>query len=795
MSDISRAAQGLKGMAPGEKPGDDTIAATAFAIHLARTRRRRLVILAAIVVGGIAAIIILRHDPAISYGPPPFLRDQTFDDSGYTTALFFARPVENPHSFDHIRDSFQGLGLRGSRDAEQRLAQGVAAGEELELLVVKAQMYLYEGDFAQAAAILEEVRARAEADPQRFQKGLPTLIFLQGMTALRRGETENCIECQGVASCIFPIQPGAVHQRPDGSRQAIRYFTEYLQRDPGDLGARWLLNLAYMTLGEYPDRVPTQHLIPLATFQSEFDIGRFVDVASQLGVTRLNQAGGAIMDDFDNDGLLDLVVTSWDEATPMAIYRNRGDGTFEERAKAAGLDQQFGGLYCVQTDYNNDGWLDIYVPRGAWKKGRMRHSLLRSNGDGTFTDVTKEAGLLTTVPSQTAAWADYDNDGWLDLFLGGELLRVGGLDVPQRSLLFHNRGDGTFEEVAFKAGVANDGAMCKGANWGDLDGDGFPDLFVSNHNGPCRLFRSNRDGTFTDVAPQLGVTRPHTGFSCWFWDYDNDGWLDIFVTSYSLANALSDVVKSNLGLPHAMEPCRLYRNVGGKRFEDVTAAVGLNLALSPMGSNFVDVDNDGFLDFYLATGGPKYSLLIPNRLFKNVQGQRFADITTSSGTGHLQKGHAVACGDWDRDGDVDLYVQLGGATPGDRFRNVLFQNPGCDHHWITVKLIGKKTNRAAIGARIKAVSASGQTNYRHVTSGSSFGANTLYQTIGLGKAERIARLEIWWPASNTTQVFEDVAVDQAIEITEFEGEYRPLNWSRIPFRSASPARSASEAAR
>jgi hypothetical protein len=533
-----------------------------------------------------------------------------------------------------------------------------------------------------------------------------------------------------------------------------------------------------MTLGEYPERVPSQQLIPLKSFQSEFDVGRFVDIAPKLGINRLNMAGGAIMDDFDNDGLLDLVTTTMDEGGAMAFYRNRGDGTFEDRTQAAGLQKQLGGLYCVQTDYNNDGWLDIYVARGGWKTP-MRHSLLRNNQDGTFTDVTKEAGLDTPVAGQVACWADYDNDGFLDLFVGSEPQQIGNMIIPGRCRLYHNRGDGSFEEVALAAGVANEGFLCKGANWGDFDGDGYPDLFVSNLNGPCRLFRNNRDGTFTDVAPQLGVTKPQTGFSCWFWDYDNDGWLDIFVTSYD--RTLGDVIKSHLGLPHQVQTCRLYRNLGGKGFEDVTAAVGLDLALCPMGSNFVDVDNDGFLDFYLGTGDPNYSMLVPNRLFKNVQGKRFADITTSSGTGHLQKGHAVACGDWDRDGNVDVFEQIGGATPGDRFRNVLFQNPGHDNHWITVKLVGKKTNRAAIGARIKITVPGDAPNtfYRHVTSGSSFGANTLQQTIGIGKAQEISTLEVHWPTSKTTQVFSNVLVDQAIEITEFERAYRRLNWTRI----------------
>jgi hypothetical protein len=748
-----------------------------------RPRGRLLAAAAVLVAGAACAVLALRPGPEPTPEPVASARDPDFDDSGYSTAQRFVPPVRDPFSLGHVRDCFQDVGRRGIELLRRRLAGDQATPEQrVEMLVTIAQLDLYEGDFVAACAQLDEVRALVEADRPRFQKGLPTLIFLQGIAALRRGEAENCVECACEGSCIFPLGPQAVHRKREGSRQAVRYFTEYLQNWPDDVGVRWLLNLAYMTLGEYPERVPEPYRIPLDPFRSEVDVGRFVDIAPRLGLNRLNMAGGAVLDDFDNDGLLDLVVTTMDEAGPMAFYRNKGDGTFEDRTREAGLEKQLGGLYCVQTDYNNDGRLDLYVPRGAWKKTAMRHSLLRNNGNGTFTDVTREAGLLTVVPSQVACWADYDNDGWLDLFVGGEPGRFGSTELLPRSGLYRNKGDGTFEEVARAAGVANEGLWCKGACWGDFDGDGYPDLFVANQDGPCRLFRNNRNGTFTDVAARLGVNRPRQAFSCWFFDYDNDGWPDLFVASYSLSASLDEVIKSHLGLPFQGETCRLYRNLQGRRFEDVTEAVGLNLVLNPMGSNFVDVDNDGFLDFYLGTGSPKYSMLVPNRLFKNVGGKRFVDVTTSSGTGHLQKGHAVACGDWDRDGNVDIFEQLGGATPGDRFRNVLFQNPGHDNHWLTIKLVGKKTNRPAIGARIQATvpGEPPQSFYRHVCSGSSFGANPLQQTVGLGKARKVARLEIYWPTSNTRQVFRDVPVDQAIEITEFAPEYRPLNWTRVP---------------
>jgi len=192
----------------------------------------------------------------------------------------------------------------------------------------------------------------------------------------------------------------------------------------------------------------------------------------------------------------------------------------------------------------------------------------------------------------------------------------------------------------------------------------------------------------------------------------------------------------------------LYLNQGGQRFVNVTKEAGLEGVFITMGSNFADFDNDGWLDFYLGTGDPNLGTLVPNRMFRNLAGKRFVDITASSGTGNLQKGHGVACGDWDRNGTIDLFIEMGGAVNGDKYHNILFENPGNSASWISLKLIGQFSNRAAIGARIKI-----QTDdpdlpvvYRQVTSGSSFGANPLEQTIGLGRATKVLSLEIQWPA-------------------------------------------------
>ena len=179
--------------------------------------------------------------------------------------------------------------------------------------------------------------------------------------------------------------------------------------------------------------------------------------------------------------------------------------------------------------------------------------------------------------------------------------------------------------------------FCKGADWIDYDNDDYPDLFVNNLLANARLFHNNRNGTFTDVTKTMGIDGPSKGFSCWAWDYDNDGWLDVFATCYDYS--LADAVKGLLGQPHGRASNRLFRNVNGKQFENKTKEAGLDQVFATMGSNFGDFDNDGFLDFYLGTGDPDLSTLIPNRMFKNVAGRRFADITASSGTGNLQKGH------------------------------------------------------------------------------------------------------------------------------------------------------------
>jgi hypothetical protein len=627
-------------------------------------------------------------------------------------------------------------------------------------------------DLAGAIRAFEAIDERVRRQPPTPGRSRHMTYAAEGLGILhlRRAELDNCVMHHNAQMCLFPLSAEARHRHGDGGQRALEYFTRALEQDPENLEVRWLLNVAAMTIGKYPEGVPEKHRIGPESFQSKENIGRFADVAAAVGIARTDNAGGSIADDFDGDGLFDIVVSSRDPCEPLRLYRNRGDGTFDDRTKAAGLESQLGGLNVVQTDYDNDGRVDLFVLRGGWETA-IRNSLLRNNGDGTFTDVTSKAGLGGPAHrTHSAAWADFDNDGWLDVFVGHEM---------SYSQLFRNRGDGTFEDVTEKAGLRFR-ALVKGVAAGDVDGDGWTDLYVSNFGGANLLFRNLGRARFEEVAARAGVADPYFSFPTWMWDYDNDGRLDIYVASN--VPTVEEQAREYLGLPPAAETMKLYRNRGDGRFEDVTEAVGLARAIPTMGANFGDLDNDGFLDFHLSTGAPSYAVIIPNRTFRNRAGKSFVDVTESTGTGHLQKGHGVSFADFDGDGDDDMHVDLGGAYLGDKYPNALFENPGHGNDWISVRLAGTKTNRPGVGARIRVVLEEGGAEtqrVRFVGSDSSFGSSPLVQHIGLGKKARLKRLEIHWPVSGTTQTVDGVAVNQAIEVTEGKAGFRRLETKRF----------------
>jgi tetratricopeptide (TPR) repeat protein len=656
------------------------------------------------------------------------------------------------------------------------LARTTKRLDVMNFYVGRGQIYAYQGEMAKAVEQWEIAYRIAAAD---VPDAVPLMEEVLGTGYLHKSEMDNDVYRNPGDRCIFPMRPDLRYSQTASAAKAMQYFTKYLERKPDDLEVKWLLNLTYMYMGNHPSGVPSKYLLPLPSFGSSTageKPGRFIDVAHQAGLNLFAMAAGVIVDDFENNGLLDVATSNWNLCEPMHYFHNNGNGTFTDQADKAGLTDQTGGLNIVQTDYNNDGCTDILVLRGSWYPQNLAHrkSLLRNNCNGTFTDVTKESGLAKPATNtQAGVWADINNDGFLDLFVGNE---------TGPSQLFLNKGDGTFEDISHSAGIDRT-AFTKGVAAADYDNDGYVDFYVSNLNGGNYLYRNNHNLTFTNIARQAGVPGVGKGFAAWFFDYDNDGWPDLFVTSFYAS--IEETLETYLGLPNKAGTMKLYKNLGNGAFRDVTKETGLDKVFMPMGANFGDVNNDGYPDIYLGTGNPSYASLVPNVLLLNKEGKSFVDVTASSGTGELHKGHGVAFADIDNDGDEDIITSIGGAQPGDSHAFRLFENPGNGNDWIGLKLVGVKANRAAIGARIKVTVKNGgegtRSIYRAVSSGGSFGASPLEQHIGLGKLAQIVSVEILWPGSSRTpQTFTNVGKNQFLEIKEFSTEYTKLE--RRPVR-------------
>ena len=630
--------------------------------------------------------------------------------------------------------------------------------------------YLELGQEQESVNVLEDVLGKI---PPTNASARTRVLRDLAIAYLRLGERNNCVLNHSGDACVFPIAGDGIHHDKTGSAKAIEIYQQLLRQDSGDLESRWLLNLAYMTVGGYPQDVPKKLLLKgLDEDNSAYKVKPFTDVAMNIGLNTNNMAGGNIVDDFNNDGYFDIITSSWGLNEGMHYCKNNQDGSFTDVSLSSGLQRFGGGLNMMQTDYNNDGLKDIFVLRGAWKGefGKEPNSLLRNNGDGTFTDVTIQSGLLSFHPTQTATWADFNNDGWLDVFIGNE-----SNTFSNPSELYINSGKGTFTNIAEKAGC-DITLFVKGVTSGDYDNDGYTDIFVSTLHGGKVLFRNESAGGtvhFKDVTKQAGLMNNDIRtFPTWFWDYDNDGWLDILVCDYEIQNSLAVyAAREALNLPIGNAgKVFLYKNNHNGTFTDVSVEAGLTKIAFAMGANFGDIDNDGYLDIYLGTGNPNYQSLVPNKMFKNIDGKKFADVTTSSRTGNLQKGHGVSFADLDNDGDQDIYVEMGGAYKGDAYQNSLYINPGQNNNnWIDLLLEGTKSNRAAIGTKIKVSFTDNgihRSVYRDVNSGGSFGSNPLQQHIGIGQAVLIESIEIKWPGSGTVQVFKNIQPGGVVKIKE-----------------------------
>ncbi len=573
----------------------------------------------------------------------------------------------------------------------------------------------------------------------------------------------------------------------------------------------------YSTSGQQPSQTPTpapartgksyssggpEKAPPTPRPQSQSPV-TFTDITSESNITFRHEAsatslkylieamgGGVAIFDFDNDGRMDLFFTNGallkdpmpkgeapdkrDQKYWNRLYHQKKDGTFEDVTETSGLKGEGYSMGVAVADYDNDGYPDLYVT------GYGGNHLYHNNTDGTFTDVTKKLGVAAGGWSTSAAWLDYDLDGKLDLFVGRYVewdFDLGSIYCGEgragyraychpdnfrgaTNILYHQRADGSFEDVSVQAGIAEPGGKALGVALADFDNDGLLDIFVANDSVRQSLYHNKGNGTFEDIAVMSGAGydengKTYAGMGVDTADYDNDGLIDLFITTLS------------------NETYPLYHNEGDLSFTYATNSSGIGqitLLYSGWGTHFIDADNDGLRDIFVAQGHVLDTIEKTSSYLKHKQtpllmlntGKGFVNVSATAGRAFSTSlaARGAAFGDINNDGQIDIVMSTLDGAP------VILRNEGTKNHWLGLSLIGSKSNRNGIGARVTVTDSAGKKQIFDVnTTGSYLSANDPRLIVGLGAATGVQSVKVQWP-SRRVQLIAGPAVDRYLRISE-----------------------------
>ena len=568
---------------------------------------------------------------------------------------------------------------------------------------------------------------------------------------------------------VVPYTIASIYLRMERHDEGIPFALQACRDVPGDIKYRWMLRALTLHAGRPEATIPEQFRLKVP--QGARSGFRLQDVTQSSGAGRLALGRGASWGDFDNDGREDILVGA--ERAPFCLFRNLGDGSFTDVAAQMGLRDPVGlGCYASQfIDYDNDGFQDVFFTSNGWGGGG-RLFLFHNESGSQFRDVTESAGLGGPLNAFGASWADFDNDGHVDLAVATGIIDPEGGD---RLRLYHNEGNGVFREVGQQAGLIQKARWISVA-WGDYDGDGRQDLLATSFDKGPFLFRNLGEGRFEDVSVKTGIRTNTQAYTPEFFDYDNDGNLDLFVSTYPGGDVeVKDMINAKLSgasVPPSQEQL-LFHNNGDGTFTRVSRDAGIAGWYGGMSSQVGDFDNDGFDEIVIGTGNPALDWCEPKPLFHNDGHGKFVDVAHSAGLVHFGMLHGAALADYDNSGNLSLFGSFGGFYWGSRETSKLYRNLGSGNSSLEIRLIGTRSNRDAIGTKVSAFAGENKV-HKWVNGGNGFGcANSKIVHLGLGREKRVDRLDVLWP-SGLRQSFKNVLVGQRIEVTEGKDGFRTL---------------------